>query len=321
MNAPPPDVELVGVECPLGCPPGEDPVVEGGDRLHCMPGWFRVVRCRTCSLIRTNPRPSESTIGYYYPSDYSPYHAADMRSAKPVAGWRRALRTGLGLDARRLPTRGPGAILEVGCANGSWLSSIQDQGWKCHGIEFSAEAAAHARSRGIAVQIGSVESVSPPQHPVDVVAAWMVLEHLHHPVRTLTTLRQWVKADGWLVASVPDAAALEFRLFGSRWFALQLPTHLYHYTPRTLTMVLAKAGWQVERITWQRNPNNLLNSLCYLAEDKRLGWLGSFARWVKDAPSASKLRLLLGVVLGALRQSGRMEVWARPRGASPGGMD
>src|SRR3546814_19345766 len=61
--------------------------------------------------------------------------------------------------------------------------------------------------------------------PVDLIVGWMVLEHLHQPLAVLRKLRRWIQPDGWLVLSVPDAGSLEFRVFGDRWYALQLPTH------------------------------------------------------------------------------------------------
>ena len=69
----PPDVVLEDADCPLGCPRSDETVLAGRDRLHGLPGRFQVVRCRSCGLMRTNPRPSPGTIGFYYPEDYHPY--------------------------------------------------------------------------------------------------------------------------------------------------------------------------------------------------------------------------------------------------------
>src|SRR3546814_20558991 len=61
-----------------------------------------------------------------------------------------------------------------------------------------------------------------PETPFDVVVGWMVLEHLHEPLAALKKLRRWVRQDGWLVLSVPDAGGLELKLFRDRWYALHL---------------------------------------------------------------------------------------------------
>jgi 2-polyprenyl-3-methyl-5-hydroxy-6-metoxy-1,4-benzoquinol methylase len=283
-------------------------VLEGRDRLHGVDGIYRVVRCVTCGLMRTNPRPSAASMGAYYPDDYVPYQTS---AAAPSAPQGRLTRL-LGLTTRIAPAIAKGRLLELGCASGGYLEHMRRDGWVVEGIEFSAGAASQALDKGLDVQVATVESARAPREPVDVIAAWMVLEHLHEPVRALRSMRSWVRPGGYLIASVPDAGALERRVFGDRWYALQLPTHLFHYTPQTLARVLEAGGWTLERITWQKNCNNLLWSLEYLAGDKRWGALTRAVRWLRVAPAASKLRILLSWILGVTRQSGRIEFWARP---------
>ena len=45
----------------------------GKDKLYKKNGYFKVVQCNQCGLVYTNPRPTEETIQYFYPSNYSPY--------------------------------------------------------------------------------------------------------------------------------------------------------------------------------------------------------------------------------------------------------
>ncbi|RPI15807.1 MAG: class I SAM-dependent methyltransferase [Lysobacterales bacterium] len=300
--------------CPLGCPLSDQLEIEAGDRLHGLPGRYRVVRCARCGLLRTNPRPAPAAMGSYYPEDYGPHQMNDEADASPAgAATRRArLLRRLGLEVRATPPVSPGRLLEIGCASGGWLARMQQAGWSVRGIEFSPRAAERARHRGFDVQVATIESATAPPEPVELVAAWMVLEHLHEPVEALRRVREWVTPEGYLIASVPDAGALERRLFGARWYALQLPTHLFHYSPATLGRLLAAAGWRVERVAWQPNCMNLLHSLEYLAEDRGQKRLGSAVRWLRSAPGAARLRVILGWLLARLRQSGRIEVWARP---------
>jgi SAM-dependent methyltransferase len=312
----PEGVELEERGCPNGCPPSDEPVLEGHDRIHGLPGRFRIVRCRRCGLMRTNPRPTPQTIGAYYPDDYAPYRPAEDGRAKPRR-WRHRvkdrIRRFFGRDTRRLPSMAPGHLVEIGCASGAYLLQLRDQGWSTEGIEFSDSAAQHARARGLSVQTASVETAAPPQSRADIVAAWMVLEHLHDPIRALHKIRGWVKPGGYLVGVVPDAGAFDRKLFGEHWYALHLPAHLYHFTPQTLRTVLANSGWDLVQVRWQPNGNNLLNTLEWWAQDLGRTRTLKFARWLRDARRASTLRRWLGWVLGLTRQSGRMEFWARPR--------
>lgn len=312
-EAPPDTVELEDLPCPIGCAPDDRLVVEGHDRLHGIPGRYRIVRCAYCGLMRTNPRPTPLSIGAYYPADYGPYAVEQPR---PLAGsalpaCRARMRRLLGFEVRRLPPIPAGRLLEIGCASGSWLAEVRRAGWDVEGIEFSDTAARQARALGLRVQTASVETAHKPTAPIDAVVAWMVLEHLHDPHAALRRLHQWTREGGWLVASVPDANALTRTLFGEHAYDLHLPNHLYHYTTGTLRILLRTCGWQIDRVFWQRNPNNLLWSFEYLAGDR--GWTRRLAvvRWLRCAAGAGRLRMLLGWLLGVTRQSGRIEIWAR----------
>jgi len=305
-------VLLESSDCPIGCTKNDRLVIEAEDRLHGIPGRFRVVECAACGLMRTNPRPTPMTIGAYYPSDYGPYQAVEPVATSRRSKSKQRIRDALGLDTRKAPPIAPGKLLEIGCASGSYMVQMQHLGWIVEGIEYSNTVAEQARARGLTVQTATLESALPPQEPVDIVAAWMVLEHLHEPVAALGRVRGWVRPNGYLIASVPDASSLERRLFGDRWYALQLPTHLFHYTPKSIEAMLDAAGWQLTRLHWQRNCNNLLKSLETLATDRHWPRLLQVVRWFGTARSAHPLRLALAWLLGATHQSGRMEIWARP---------
>lgn len=297
----------------MGCAVDDSFVLEGMDRIHNIPGHFNVVRCNTCALMRTNPRPTPQSMGAYYPDDYAPYHtiASDSAVVASHTTLKVAVKRWLGMESRVLPSLAPGRMLEIGCASGAYLEQMRAKGWKAIGIEFSKSAAQAAQAKGFNVHNGSVESAPELDEPVDLIAAWMVLEHLHDPVGVLRRLRTWIKPEGYLVASVP-AANGGFRRFGNATYDLHLPNHLYHFSRSTVSAVLAKSGWRVEKIRWQRNPISLLRSLEYWAEDRGASRLVKALRWLVASKHAQYFRFLLGWLLGLSRTSGRIELWARP---------
>lgn len=309
-------IKMEQVPCPLGCSAGDRHVVTAPERLHGLPGTFQVVRCRQCGLMRTNPRPTLDSLHIYYPDNYGPYESTRVQSktATPryLPGWKRILRKLVDANSQCMPPLEPGHLLEIGCASGAFLHAMAQKGWEVQGIEFSQKAAAAARLLGYRVQVGTIESATAPEQPYDAIVGWMVFEHLQHPVQCLEKLRSWVKPGGWLVLSVPDAGSWELKLFKDAWYSLSLPMHLFHYTPSTLRMVLSAGGWKVERVFWHNDPKNLFQSLRYRCLDR--GWSGSGARLL-DIAEGRRLRvgrLLIGRMLGLLRSSGRMTVWARP---------
>ena len=315
MNIPQ-NVRLEDIACPLGCPRNDEIVLTGGDRLHGLPGVFNVVECRTCGLMRTNPRPTAETIGFYYPDDYGPYRGTLIRqtgdASKIKKMFKQKLKSIFKLNTHPLPSLAPGRMLEVGCASGAFLHQMAGRGWQVQGIEFSEKAALAAMQIGYPVHAGSLESAPRPEADFDLIVGWMVLEHLHDPVAGLRKLRQWAKPGAWLVLSVPNAKSLEFRIFKERLYSLHLPNHLYHFTPDTMARVLGAGGWTLEKIHHQRVLSSLIASIGYVLHDRGHTRVG---QKLIDFPQQgfrwSYALYPLGFLLGVFGQTGRMTAWAR----------
>lgn len=303
---------LERVSCPMGCPPDDQVVVTGHDRLHGISGEFPVVRCRGCGLLRTSPRPTASDIQRYYPDAYGPYTTTAVgHQSSNAAAKRGRLERLLEPRTNVLPPVPPGRMLEIGCGAGAFLHRMAMQGWEVEGLELSPTAGEEARQLGYPVFIGSLAAAPDPEAPYDLIVGWMVLEHLHDPVGMLRKLWRWSAPGGWLALSVPDAGALEFKLFRDAWYALDVPRHLFHFTVGTARLVLARTGWQLVRVVWHDNPNNLILSFRNRCQER--GWVRTAARLkeIAEGRRHGRARLMLGKLLGSLRASGRMTLWAR----------
>jgi len=303
--------ELESAPCAVGCPSDDEEILVGRDRLHALPGDFHVVRCRNCGLMRTNPRPTSETMEAYYPDDYGPYKSTRVHSSRQATGEMNRFAKLFDTDTRKIPQLPPGRMLEIGCASGAFLQQMSSLGWQVEGLEMSVKAAHHACSLGFPVRAGTFETAPNPDEPYDLVVGWHVFEHLRNPVAALHRLHDWTKVGGWLALSMPDAGSWEFRVFKDRWYALQVPTHVYHYTPKSLKEVLARGEWALERLFWHHNPNNLLYSLRYCCIDRGWDREGAYLLDVVQGRRQRHLRLFLAKLLGTLRASGRMTVWAR----------
>ena len=315
------DLELEDAPCPMGCAREDEELFVGRDRFYGRPGTFPVVRCRRCHLIRTNPRPTLANIGAYYPDLYGPYHRQANRPTPAAEGlaavrqrWQRRLR----LDGTREllpPHLEPGRALEVGCASGGFLLKLQRRGWQVEGIEPSSSAAERAAAQGLRVHVGPIETAPDRDQKLDLVVASHSLEHLHQPVESLRRLRSWARPGALLSCAVPDAGSFLFRRFGAAWYDADLPRHLFHFTPATFTNLLAAVGWRVEQIRGQRTPNCLMGSIGNALGDRkgaltrRLGKV--FLAFPESRSPFKPLLFPLTIALAAIRQTGRMKVWAR----------
>ena len=317
----PPAVALEDQACPQGCARQDQCLLVSRDRLHDLPGNFNVVKCKSCGLIRTNPRPSPASMGFYYPDNYGPYLGTHIHNSPQISATRSKLVTRLKqwvascfeFHSQTLPKMAPGRLLEIGCASGSFLNQMHLRGWQVQGIEFSPTAGQAAQKAGYAVHIGPLETAPKPAQPFDLLVGWMVLEHLHEPVVCLQKLKQWASPTATLALSVPNAGSLEFALFKSRWYALHLPAHLTHFTPKTIEALLKAGGWKLQRVFHQRLLGNLLASLGYCLQDVGLkSWGNALVRLTEGSGRINYLLYPLAWVLAWFGQTGRMTLWATP---------
>lgn len=298
--APAGSVEWEETACPLcGADPGP-PVLEAPDPLPG-PGRglvFAVVRCPHCGLSYTNPRPSPAAIGGFYPADYHPHRRPrkmeQSRAARPL--WSRVFGRPCGERRGALPWPGPGRLLDFGCGAGRFLKTMADRGWQVTGLDASVGAAELVRAHGLAALVGTLPHPDLRPGSFDVVTMWHSLEHVHRPLAILREAYELLVPGGKLVVATPNLASAPFRLFGRSWFGLDLPRHLTHFTPATLTAMLETAGFRPEPVRLLRH-SDWLRSSARLARRQRTGgalaglltWkpLAKFGAWLCYAAGAS----------------------------------
>ncbi len=207
--------------------------------------WFELVRCRECGLALTQPVPAAESWSRHYPSDY--YGAANANRFPLPIEW---LQTQFyGRRVRRMQKfigGQPGRVLDVGCGRGFLLQEFRRQGWDVLGTEAEDKAAAHARQiLQLPVRIGALDSLDLPSASFDVVVLWHVLEHLRDPAAMLAQVGQLLRPGGMLLVGVPNFGSMEAWVCRNKWFHLDVPRHLNHFTPDSLERALRRTGLQV----------------------------------------------------------------------------
>jgi 2-polyprenyl-3-methyl-5-hydroxy-6-metoxy-1,4-benzoquinol methylase len=206
----------------------------------------RLVRCRRCGLVYQNPRPTLEEIGQHYPQEYEPYtDYASQRQINPLL--RRAYSYGINKRCRFVTKHiKNGKLLDIGCAAGTFLLGMRDQGgWEVEGVEPSAGTAELARRHNLKVFTGTLEEARYADDSFDAVTMWDVLEHVHDPAGTIREIHRVLKPGGILLVRVPNLASWDARLFGDAWAGLDSPRHLFVFTPQTLRRTLQNQGMQV----------------------------------------------------------------------------
>jgi SAM-dependent methyltransferase len=259
------------------------------------------VACTACGLRYTRPLPSAAELEALYPPGYHTRHSTRLwsRDFARILLERWVMRERRGAVAA-LP---PGRLLDVGCGNGAFLASVRLLGWAVEGTDPSAAGCELSRAKGVPVHHGELAQAGFADGSFDVVTLWHVLEHVAGPLAELAEIRRILRPGGRLVVQVPDADSLTLRLCGDRWFPLDVPRHLQHFTPDSLRRTLERAGFELVREQRWR-PTDVAASfysfLRLLAPPGR-GHVVCFARDYKSAPVAARARFLaLGIPLLAL---------------------
>jgi 2-polyprenyl-3-methyl-5-hydroxy-6-metoxy-1,4-benzoquinol methylase len=208
---------------------------------------MRLVRCSRCGLAFTNPRPTEEALEYVYSAEN--YVARTASAVYCLTG--EASRGGFSSSLNLLTTmvRPPVQLLDVGCGTGHFLElASRIEGWEVTGVELSDYAAKEAAQRvGCPVHVGTLEAVAFPAETFDVVSLWYVLEHVAHPRDLLAEVNRVLRPNGVVLIAVPNLYYLRIKrsllgLVNKTQGALHLDEHLFHYTPKTLAMLLEAVG-------------------------------------------------------------------------------
>jgi SAM-dependent methyltransferase len=141
--------------------------------------------------------------------------------------------------------RTSGRLFEIGCAYGFFLLEAQKH-FDVHGVEVSADAAAHCRSHGLDVDTGMVsDECMARRGPLDVVVMLDVIEHLRDPLGALQIIGRNLNQGGHIVLSTGDWDSPLSRLMGSAWRLMTPPQHLFFFSERTIEALLSRAGFRV----------------------------------------------------------------------------
>lgn len=229
--------------CPVCGHIGPSEFLQGPDRFHGATTIYRLVKCSSCSLVWLADPPPPDEMGAHYGADYD---KSVSRAGDSLDRWKGRVEL-----IQRYKTGG--SLLDLGCSNGGFLRAIKAPGWELFGIEMSDSVATRAaRATGAQVFIGDILDAPYPPESFDVVTCFHVFEHLYHPREVLAKVANWLKPGGIFYAMMPNIHSVGSRVFGSYWYALELPRHLYHFSPAALKRVAESVGLEVSSIETHR---------------------------------------------------------------------
>ncbi len=216
-----------------------------------------LVRCRRCGLVYVGQRKEDFTFSTWDP-ERSRRLAERVRALdlvdEQIEARERPIRERVMAERVRWVQRfvPRGRLLELGCAEGTFLEQAARAGFHAYGIEPDPTTSAQARERpNVNVFPGTLGEAPYPPAFFDVVVLFHVLEHLDSPRRTLGEIHRLLRPGGVVIIETPNIASFWFRLLGRRWRQF-IPDHYYFFSPVTLTRLLQESGFRVLELTHPR---------------------------------------------------------------------
>ena len=233
--------------CPVCGRDGQTNFLRAPDRFHGRTEQYSLVRCGSCSLVWLENPPEPEAMAQHYGDEYD--KAISSVGERDLVGhWAEPRRT-------LLQHKSQGSLLDLGCSSGAFLASMRDPSWTLYGIEMSRPVAERARANsGADVFVGDVLDAPFTAGSFDAITCFHLFEHVHQPKKVLEKVWTWLKPGGVFLAYMPNIDSGAARFFGSYWYGLELPRHLYHYSPKSLRELAKATGFPEINVTTHREP-------------------------------------------------------------------
>ncbi len=208
---------------------------------------FAIWQCNDCTLRFTQDVPSQNEIGPYYKSE--DYISHTNTSKGLINSLYQFVRKTTLKQKRKLVNKTTGKqtgnLLDLGSGVGAFAGEMKTVGWNVTGLEPDDDA------RKVAADIYKIELKGTdqlfqlPAESFDAVTMWHVLEHVHDLHEYIRQLHTLLKNDGKLIIAVPNYTSLDGDIYKEYWAAYDVPRHLYHFSPKSMQLLMGKNGFSV----------------------------------------------------------------------------
>jgi len=194
---------------------------------------YALVRCKECGFVFMNKTPSDNALNIYY-SGYPRNHINSL-----------TLKNYSLLLNSFNKYRQTNNILDVGCGAGCFLQVARKKGWNVYGTEFTDEAIAVCRKKGINAFKGELGKINFKSNYFDVITSFEVLEHVTKPIKEIKLIRELLRDGGAAYITTPNYNSLSRLLLGDKWNIITYPEHLNYFTNKTIKKSFRQHGFSV----------------------------------------------------------------------------
>jgi SAM-dependent methyltransferase len=212
---------------------------------------FNLSACGQCHCFFIDPPPGSQELAVFYPTQYWWTVSPGLLKSMERIYRRVALRDHVAFIAKAAASLGrrPARLLDIGCGSGTLLALLKRRGFEVSGFDSSSVAARIANENDIDVIVGErLQDAGFLDGGFDLVTLFHVLEHVSDPRSVLAEVHRILQPNGRMILQVPNIDSWQSRLFGERWYGLDVPRHLINYSERSIRHLLFDSGFRVCRV-------------------------------------------------------------------------
>lgn len=262
-------------ECPVCNSRSIDPLLTVKDHSVSKEN-FVIWQCRNCSLRFTQDVPDEGSIGSYYQSaDYISHTNTSKGLLNKL--YQRVRKITLAQKASFIisKTRPQGNLLDVGAGIGAFADTMMKRGWKVTGIEPDEGARGQAKKL-FQIDLRTPDSLDQlPRKSFDAITLWHVMEHVHSLHSYIETMNELLSKEGKIFIAVPNYTSLDSDIYKTWWAAYDVPRHLYHFSPNSVSKLVEQHGLKVSSMHPMWFDSFYISLLSSKYRSGKLSWIGA----------------------------------------------
>ncbi len=211
---------------------------------------FKVLKCKSCTLLFTQDVAEQHEIGKYYASENYISHSdtqVGLVNKLYHSVRKRTLQSKKNLIEKETG-KSAGNILDIGCGTGAFLHTMKTNGWDITGLEPDEAAGAKAKSLYAIEPQPSLNIFDLPNNKYDAITMWHVLEHVHQLHEYVEQLKNMLTEKGKIFIAVPNYTSYDAQHYGQFWAAYDVPRHLYHFSPASIKNLVEQHGLIIKKI-------------------------------------------------------------------------